>query len=132
MRATFLLALLAIPLRPAVAQVADSLPPGVTPAMIERGKLLYEGPGFCASCHGADAKGLANAGSNLTDTVWAHSDGSYESIAAQILAGVPAAHASSNIRMPERGASRLTDSQVRAIAAYVWTLSRRPAKPAGG
>lgn len=47
-------------------------------------------------------------------------------------ATVPLAHAASGIRIPERGASRLTDSQVRAIAAYVWTLIRRSAKPAGG
>jgi len=110
---------------PLTAQQPDSLPPGVTAQMIETGKLLFEGPGVCTACHGRDGKGITGVGSNLTDTTWVHNDGSYEGILAQIKTGVLPEHSQSGRRMPERGASSLTDKQLAAVAAYVWSLSRQ-------
>lgn len=128
MRGVVLLtALLATPSLPAAGQAADSLPPDVTARQVEQGKLLYEGPGRCVSCHGESGTGIPGAGSDLTDTTWVHSDGSFEGILAQINAGVPSEHAASGIRMPPRGASRLTENQLRFVAAYVWTLRRQSA-----
>jgi mono/diheme cytochrome c family protein len=112
---------------PRAAQVPDSLPPGVTPQMIQRGRLFYEGPGRCASCHGKDLKGVPRAGSDLTDSVWAGGDGSYESIVRQILEGVPEEHSATGTAMPPEGASNLSERQVRAMAAYVWAVSHRSA-----
>jgi len=108
---------------PVFAQVPDSLPAGVTAAMIEQGKKLFHGQAICATCHGQDAKGLPGLGVNLTDKEWLHSDGSYDAIVKQIETGVPAGESKSGIVMPPKGGSGITDAQVRAVAAYVWSLS---------
>lgn len=129
MRAWLVVAVLAAACGMAQAQVPDSLPAGVTPLMIRNGKLLYEGPGFCASCHGTTGAGVGSASGNLTDSTWAHSDGSFDGILRQIMSGLPQGHNTTGRPMPERGGSRLTENQLRAIAAYVWTLSRRPSNP---
>lgn len=110
---------------PLAAQLPDSLPPGVTPQMIQRGRLFYEGPGLCVSCHDKDGKGIRNAGPDLTDSVWVGGDGSYESIVRRILEGVPHKESGTGTAMPPRGASSLSDAQVRAMAAYVWDLSHQ-------
>jgi len=111
----------------AAGQTPDSLPSGVTPQMIRNGQLLFEGPGLCVSCHGQDGGGVTGNAVDLTDGAWKHSDGSFDGILAQIKSGVPKEHSESGNGMPQRGASRLTENQLRAVAAYVWSLSRRPA-----
>jgi mono/diheme cytochrome c family protein len=123
MRSTLVLALALAWVAPVAAQQADSLPPGVTAATIADGKKLFGGPGLCTACHGPAAKGIPGLGANLTDDKWLHSDGSYEAIVAQINAGVPATKSTSGVAMPAKGGSSLTDAQVRAVAAYVWSLS---------
>ena len=40
----------------AVRAVTNPLP--ATPNMVENGKKIYEGKGFCRACHGPDGKGL--------------------------------------------------------------------------
>lgn len=109
---------------PAAAQaVPDSLPEGVTAAMVKQGHDLFLGAGLCLACHGVDAKGAI--GPDLTDTVWIHHHGSYLELVAQITRGIPDSESVSGSIMPPRGGSSLTDAEVRAVAAYVWTLSRR-------
>jgi mono/diheme cytochrome c family protein len=131
LRAYVAIAVLAVaPCITAAAQTPDSLPAGVTPLMVRNGQLLYEGPGLCTSCHGPTGRGVAHAGADLTDSVWIHVDGSFESILRVIAGGVLKAHSSTGAPMPERGASRLTENQLRAIAAYVWTFRRPAASPA--
>jgi mono/diheme cytochrome c family protein len=105
--------------------VPDSLPKGVTADMIQQGNKLFHGAGICSTCHGPDAKGLPGLGVNLTDKEWLHSDGSYEAIVKQIMTGVPAGQSKSGIVMPPKGGSAMTDDQVRAVAAYVWSLSHQ-------
>lgn len=112
----------------AAAQTKDSLPPGVTSEMVTQGKTLFTGPGLCTACHGSDAKGMPGLGANLTDAKWLHSDGSYDAIVQQILTGVPANKSTSGSMMPPKGGSSLTDAQVKAVAAYVWSLSHPPKK----
>jgi mono/diheme cytochrome c family protein len=112
----------------AAAQGKDSLPPGVTPDMVKAGKSLFAGAGICQACHGADAKGVPGMGANLTDTKWLHSDGSYDAIVKQIMTGVPANKSTSGTPMPPKGGGALTDAQVNAVAAYVWSLSHPPKK----
>lgn len=99
---------------------AQALPDGVTPRMVAEGRRLFEGRGLCAGCHGARATGAV--GPDLTDAEWWHSDGSYEAIARQILAGVPPGTARSGVPMPPRGGSSLSEAEVRAVAAYVHSL----------
>ena len=108
------------------AQQPDSQPAGVTPAMIAQGKKLFAGDGLCFSCHGPDAKGLV--GPDLTDATWLVGKGTFEEIVARILEGVPADKSKSGVVMPPKGGSKLKDDQVRAIAAYIWSLSRKPGK----
>jgi len=110
---------------PVLAQgVPDSLPAGVTPAMVTEGRQLFVGPGLCVACHGFDAKGAI--GPDLTDSVWLHPDGSYLALVARIMKGVPDSESVTGTVMPPRGGSMLTDDEVRVVAAYVWSLSHLP------
>lgn len=109
-------------------QGAAALPPGVTAQMVKDGETLFKGAGLCSACHGQDAKGIPNLGANLTDTEWLHSKGSYEEIVKQIATGVTADKSSTGVVMPPKGGTSITDPQVKAVAAYVWSLSH-PAKP---
>ena len=99
-----------------------SVPPAITPALIEQGGRLFKGQGLCAACHGVDARG--GVGPSLADTVWLHGKGSLDEIVARILAGVATEESKTGVIMPPRGGSRITDDEVRAVAAYVWSLSR--------
>ncbi len=108
------------------AQEGTALPEGVTPAMVTQGASIFKGPGMCFACHGPAGKGMV--GPNLTDSTWIHSKGSYQEIVQQITTGVPAKQSKSGVVMPPKGGSAITDAQVNAVAAYVWTLSHPTAK----
>ena len=88
--------------------------------------MIFQGDGLCFVCHGVDARGARGVGPDLKDDDWWHSDGSYESIVRQVLAGVPQAKVRNTLgaAMPPRGGSDISDHQVRAVAAYVWSLRR--------
>lgn len=105
-------------------QQPDGLPAGVTPAAIAQGKKLFSGEGLCFSCHGPEAKGLV--GPDLTDGIWLLGKGTFDEIVARIVEGVPADKSKSGVVMPPKGGSKLKDEQVRSVAAYVWSLSRKP------
>lgn len=113
---------------PATARAQDSLPTGVTAAMIADGKKVFDGPGLCTACHGPGAKGIKGLGPNLGDAEWLHSDGSYEALVKQVTTGVSANVSKSGIVMPPKGGGPLTDQQVRTVAAYIWSLSHPTAK----
>ncbi len=103
-------------------QVAlDSLPPGVTLDMVERGSALFHGRGMCVNCHGADATGLL--GPDLTDGEWLRAKGSYLSILRVVLNGVSTSETQTGAEMPARGGLPLDDVDVQAVAAWVWALS---------
>lgn len=107
----------------AAAPMTMDLPEGVTQAMIAEGKTIFEGPGLCLTCHGVDAKGTTLA-PDLTDDVWLIISGrNYDEIVSNIINGVPQPkeHPSP---MPARGGSSITDEQVRAVGAYVWSLGQ--------
>jgi mono/diheme cytochrome c family protein len=108
---------------PQAAAPTGQLPEGVTTAMAEEGRTLFHGAGICFTCHGQNGVGVQNLGPSLADAEWLHSDGSYAAIVNQINAGVTAAQSKSGTVMPPKGgAATLTDEQVRAIAAYVYSL----------
>jgi mono/diheme cytochrome c family protein len=98
-------------------------PAGVTDMMVQEGAQIYAGAGICVACHGPDAKGAI--GPDLTDAEWLIGDGEYEQLVDQILEGVSAAEATHELGaiMPPKGGAAITDAQVRAVAAYIWTLS---------
>jgi mono/diheme cytochrome c family protein len=104
---------------------AQQLPEGVTEKMIAEGSALYGGVGICLACHGPDGKGIPNLGADLTDDEWLQSDGTYASILRTILEGVAAENSTSGTVMPPKGGSQLSEEQVRAVAAYVWSLRRK-------
>ena len=95
----------------------------VTPAAIALGDSLFHSKGNCYACHGANAQGAV--GPNLTDAEWIHSDGSYDAIVKQITTGVTAEESKSKIPMPPKGGSQITDDEVKAVAAYVYSLSHK-------
>ncbi|HYF39591.1 MAG TPA: c-type cytochrome [Gemmatimonadales bacterium] len=95
----------------------------VSPELIARGEKVFQGPGNCYACHGS--KGEGSVGPNLTDAEWIHSKGSLEDITAQITNGVPKEKAKSGIPMPAKGGGTLSDEDVRAVAAYVYSLSHK-------
>jgi cytochrome c oxidase cbb3-type subunit 3 len=102
---------------------AQSLPQGVTQAMVDKGNEIFHKQGLCYACHGQDAKGLV--GPNLTDDVWLHSKGTYDDIVKQVVAGVPKEQSKSGVPMPPRGGSSppISDDDAKDVAAYVYSLS---------
>ena len=122
-RSSFAVAELVLAFLATSAVQAQSLPDGVTDAMVQDGEQVFAGIGICTACHGPDATGII--GPDLTDAEWLIGDGEYEQLVAQILEGVTAAEATNPMRaiMPPKGGAGITDAQVRAVAAYVWTLS---------
>lgn len=89
---------------------------GLDPAAVARGAAIYGGKGGCWDCHGGDAGGDPAIGApDLVDDVWLYGDGSAAAIAQSV------AHGRSG-RMPAF-ARKLTPVEVRAVAAYVASLS---------
>ena len=103
---------------PAAAKKSDAR---VTPALIAMGDTIFHGAGLCFACHGADAKGIV--GPSLADTTWLHSTGTYSDLIRQITAGVTQAQSKGGQIMPPKGGGEITEADVKAVAAYVWSLS---------
>lgn len=109
--------------------LASLVPPTVqdttfAPATIALGEKIFQGKaagGLCFSCHGMNAKGTKGLAPNLTDATWLHGDGSYEFIVKTVEAGV-AKPKEAAAPMPPKGGGNLTPEQVRAVAAYVYSL----------
>ena len=95
----------------------------VTPALIAQGDKVFHGPGNCYACHGSNGQGAV--GPNLTDAEWIHSKGTFEEIVAQVTHGVPKEESKSGIPMPPKGGSTISDDDVKAVAAYVYSLSHK-------
>jgi mono/diheme cytochrome c family protein len=96
----------------------------ITPKLIALGDSIFHGKvagGTCQTCHGADAKGTALA-PNLTDNQWLNGDGSYQFIVNTVTTGVPKPK-QHPAPMPPKGGAPLTPDQVKAVAAYVYSLS---------
>jgi len=108
---------------PAQAQETGALPEGVTQNMIRQGEGTFKGAGLCSACHGPQGRGIPNLGANLTDSTWLHSDGSYAGVLQTIRQGVGADKSSNGTTMPPKGGSALSEDQLKAVAAYVWSLS---------
>jgi cbb3-type cytochrome c oxidase subunit III len=108
---------------PANPPAAAPAAPGVTPDLIAQGDKVFHGAGNCYACHGSNAQGAV--GPNLTDAEWIHSKGTLEEIVAQITHGVPKEESKSGIPMPPKGGGTISDEDVKAVAAYVYSLSHK-------
>lgn len=109
---------------PGVAATADP----TNPQLIALGNSIFHGQaagGTCITCHGQNGAG-GQLGPNLTDAEWLHGDGSYDFLVTTITNGV-ATPKHFPAMMPPMGGAPLTPDQVRAVAAYVYSLSRRGA-----
>jgi len=71
----------------------------------------------CAACHGPDAKGMQALGApNLTDDIWLHGFGE-AAVTAMVNAG--------KVNVMPAQADKLTEPQIRVLAAYVWGFSNK-------
>ena len=110
-------------------QTSDSAAPTQTDAaspasaLVVRGEAVFHGPGNCYACHGS--KGAGSLAPSLADETWVHSKGTLEEITAQIIHGVPKEESKSGIVMPPKGGATLTDDDVKAVAAYVYSLRQK-------
>ena len=108
---------------PAPAAAPDmELPEGVTAEMVAEGEAIFSGAGICFTCHMPGGVGGPLA-PNLTDDEWINTDGTYEGIVQTVMTGVPEPVQHPGLMLP-KGGTNITDDQVRAVAAYVWTLSQ--------
>ena len=100
----------------------------VTAANVTLGDSLFNF-GSCQRCHGKGGIGAANAPA-LDGKKWVQlKTGSYDEIVKIITDGVPQAaikDPAHRFNMRARGGPmNLTDPQVKAVAAYVWTLTHK-------
>lgn len=106
-----------------------SPPPGVTDAEIARGEQIFNGHaanGTCSGCHGENGKGSPLA-PDLTSGTWLSGDGSLDAIRRTIIEGVAQPKNYRGV-MPPKGGAALTDADVNAVAAYVFSISRPASK----
>jgi mono/diheme cytochrome c family protein len=122
-RITFVAVAILASAMPAYSQTASTGAGSPSPAVIARGDSVFHGPGNCYACHGSKGEGLV--GPSLIDAEWIHSKGTTDEIAAQVLKGIPKEQAKSGIPMPPKGGSTISDDDVRAVAAYVHSLSQK-------
>ena len=103
---------------PPAGAAAGTPPAGATAEMVTSGQQTFAT--ICAACHGPDAKGTQLA-PNLTDGEWINVSGTYDEIQSVVKTGVPTpkSHPSP---MPPMGGGNLSEDQVKAVAAYVWSL----------
>ena len=95
------------------------LPAGVTADVVEEGRQLFLP---CAICHGLD--GLGNQlGPSLRDSSWTHIGGSLEEIERVVRDGIPAPK-EYPVPMAPMGGGEFDDQELRAVAAYVYAISR--------
>ncbi len=112
------------PAAESTAPVAMELdfPEGVTAEMVAAGEAIFTGAGICFTCHMPGGVGGPLA-PNLTDNEWINTDGSYEGIVQTVTTGVPEPQQHPGIMLP-KGGTNISDEDVRAVAAYVWSLSQ--------
>ena len=105
------------------------VPPGATREQVALGKKIFHGEvagATCAGCHGAEGIGTP-VGADLRSGTWLWGDGSLAAITETIRNGVlePKEHPGA---MPPMGGVQLSDENLQAVAAYVWSLGHKGEK----
>ncbi len=98
-------------------------PDGVTLESVAEGRILFNARATCAACHGANGDG-GQLAPNLADDVWLNSDGTYAGIVGVIESGVLEPKEYPGLMLP-RGGMGLSDEEVGALAAFIWSLGVR-------
>jgi mono/diheme cytochrome c family protein len=97
-----------------------------TSAMVLLGDSLFNN-NSCRKCHGVHGQ-AGQFAPDLTQGPWIHVSGEYQDLVRIITDGIPPAAIKDTVHHPydmhPRGGSNFSDAQVRALAAYVWTISR--------
>ena len=93
----------------------------LTAAVIDSGRKIFHGRGTCHGCHGESLQGGPVAPA-LTGQKWRHIDGTWKAILNRVQNGLP------GTIMPAHP-GRISDEQVREVAAYVYAVSHGLAKP---
>jgi mono/diheme cytochrome c family protein len=102
------------------------LPPGATAEQVALGKKIFGGEiagGTCAGCHGANGIG-SPLGADLASGKWLWGDGSLKSITDTIKTGLPQPKQHPGAMQPYGGV-HLSDSELAAVAAYVWAIGHQ-------
>lgn len=99
------------------------LPQGVTAQQGDQGRRLYRAN--CVMCHGEGGRGT-QLGPSLVDSEWSRGSGTFEEVIQVVTEGAPATE-QYGVPMPPKGNGAFTDEQIRAVAAYTFSLAR----PAG-
>ncbi len=93
--------------------------------MLALGDSIFHGKaagGTCFTCHGTDAKGTALA-PPLVSHKWLTGDGTYDFIQDRVTNGMPNPTPPYPAAMPPKGGAPLTPDQIKAVAAYVYSIS---------
>jgi mono/diheme cytochrome c family protein len=102
-----------------------TLPDGVTQQTVEEGRIIFHGSGGCLRCHGQNGSGTFLAPA-LNDEKRIHlQTASYQEIVELVRSGVAQPRRSMTV-MPPLGGAPLADQQLRAVAAYVFSIDRGP------
>lgn len=99
----------------------------ITPQMIAEGDSIFHGQkagGLCYTCHGPDAKGTQLA-PPLGQHKWLTGDGSYNFIVKRVTEGMPSPTPPYTAPMPPMGGAQLSADQIKAVSAYVYSLSHK-------
>ena len=94
----------------------------VSDTLAAAGKKRFDG--ICAACHGVEGKGNPAIGApNLTDDIWLYGN-EFETLKRAVREG-------RNGQMPAHN-SILSDTQIRLVGAYVWSVSHGKKKETNG
>ncbi len=112
----------------AARNAVPAKPAAVTPANIAMGDSIFNN-GSCQRCHGKGGIGAANAPA-LDGKKWLQlTTGGFDEIVGIITTGVPAEKIKDpthkNAMRARGGPMNLTDPQIQALAAYVYTLTHK-------
>ncbi len=105
---------------------SPDIPAKVTAERVLAGSAIFNGRS-CVLCHAPGGRGEGASAPDLSDAEWLHGAGDYAGIQRVIVWGVE----EDEMRVPRRfemfprGGVNLSDEEVEAVAAYVWSL-RRP------
>jgi mono/diheme cytochrome c family protein len=102
---------------------APPVPSGATKEEVALGDRIFHGEvagGTCTGCHGSDGNGSPQ-GPSLVNGHWLVGDGSLQSITNIIADGIPKPR-NYSVPMPPKGGAPLSNSDVAAVAAYVWAI----------
>lgn len=113
---------------PLAAQDTTSLPPGVDSASIATGRVLYQGRGGCVPCHGEGGDGTAD-GPALIARRWTLGDGSFPWLLHIVRHAGWGTRGREGDPRPMRGPTVLDSTEVRQVAAYVFSISRGKQPP---